>query len=141
MRISVITPWLDHAELMEDYEATVAAPGVEVVVVDNGSTPEKAAALDAMVLRLGGRCLRNGTNRWFAAANNQGFAAPRGDVVVFLNTASADGVGARPQGPKYVVQDAPVGRGLSAQFGHPLLQDPREGRFGARPDVRSPCTT
>jgi glycosyltransferase involved in cell wall biosynthesis len=87
MLIAIVTPWLDHPEFAADYEAAVGgmACGVQVVVVDNGSTAENAAVLRAMVGRLGGVYVRNDSNRWFAAANNQGLAAATGEVVVFLN--------------------------------------------------------
>jgi Tfp pilus assembly protein PilF len=83
--ISIITPWLDHPEFIADYERAIAAPGVEAVIVDNGSSDANAALLKQMVERTGGRYLRNEENRWFAAANNQGMAAASGEVLVFLN--------------------------------------------------------
>jgi GT2 family glycosyltransferase len=61
-------------------------PRMEVIVVDNASsdgTPgylREAAARDSRV-----RTIFNAENRGFAAANNQGIAASRGEVVVLLN--------------------------------------------------------
>lgn len=83
--ISIITPWLDHPEFIADYERAVFAPGIEVIIVDNGSASAPAAAILEMVGRLGGKYLRNEENRWFSAANNQGLAAATGRIVLFMN--------------------------------------------------------
>jgi tetratricopeptide (TPR) repeat protein len=83
--ISIITPWLDHTHFIEDYERAVRAPGVEVIVVDNGSAELHAAALRQMIERVGGKYLRNEENHWFSAANNQGLALATGGMVIFLN--------------------------------------------------------
>src|SRR5437588_12739747 len=83
--ISIITPWLDHTHFIEDYERAVRAPGVEVIVVDNGSSESHAAALRQMIDRLGGKYLRNEENRWFSAADNQGLEVASGAIVMFLN--------------------------------------------------------
>lgn len=90
--ISVITPWLDHPELIADYESAVH--GAQVVIVDNGSQPAVAAQLDALAERLGNgsRVLHNPTNDKFAKANNQAFPHATGDIIVFLNNdVSANG--------------------------------------------------
>jgi tetratricopeptide (TPR) repeat protein len=90
--ISIITPWLDHTHFIDDYERAVRAPGVEVIIVDNGSSESHASALRQMIERLGGKYLRNEENRWFAAANNQGLAVAGGAIVTFLNNdIAADG--------------------------------------------------
>lgn len=81
--ISVVTPWLGHPELIADYENAVT--GADVVIVDNGSEPDDAAQLLDMISRIGGTYIRNESNTWFAAANNQGLRAAQGDVVLFLN--------------------------------------------------------
>jgi tetratricopeptide (TPR) repeat protein len=83
--ISIITPWLDHPEFIADFERVVRGHGVEVIVVDNGSAASNAALLSEMTSRLNGRYIRNDTNRWFSAANNQGLAASTGGIIVFLN--------------------------------------------------------
>ena len=83
--ISIITPWLDHPEFIEDYEKAVRDPAVEVIAVDNGSSADAAAQISAMVQRLGGKYIRNEENHWFAAANNQGLAVARGAIVLFMN--------------------------------------------------------
>ncbi|HEX5243368.1 MAG TPA: tetratricopeptide repeat protein [Tepidisphaeraceae bacterium] len=83
--ISVITPWLDRPEFIEDYGRAVCADGIEVITIDNGSAKENANALESMTRRLGGKYIRNEENRWFSAANNQGLAQSTGHIVIFLN--------------------------------------------------------
>ncbi len=61
-------------------------PRLDVIVIDNASsdgTPEYLAAVAAGDVRV--RCVYNLENRGFAAANNQGIALSKGDVVVLLN--------------------------------------------------------
>jgi N-acetylglucosaminyl-diphospho-decaprenol L-rhamnosyltransferase len=55
----------------------------EVVVVDNGSSDDSATGLSLRQGRL--RLIRNGTNRGFAAACNQGAAGLDADLILFLN--------------------------------------------------------
>ncbi|HTK34370.1 MAG TPA: glycosyltransferase family 2 protein [Caulobacteraceae bacterium] len=58
----------------------------ELVVVDNGSTPEEAAALDAAAARDGRvQVLRGQGNVGFARGANLGASAARGSLLVFLN--------------------------------------------------------
>lgn len=83
--VSIITPWLDHPQFIEDYERAVSAPGVQTIIIDNGSSSANAALLHDMVNRLRGTYLRNEENRWFSAANNQGLRAAEGRIVLFLN--------------------------------------------------------
>lgn len=66
--------------------ANTESPSFEVIVVDNGSTDgtleylRELARCDPRV-----RVAINGENRGFAAANNQGLALARGDILVLLN--------------------------------------------------------
>src|SRR5258708_6109180 len=83
--LSIVTPWLDHPEFIEDYENAVRAVDVEVIVIDNGSSTTNAALIHAMTDRLGGKYIRNEENRWFSAANNQGLAASTAPIILFLN--------------------------------------------------------
>lgn len=83
MRVSIVTAWKDHPELIDDYR-TVAA-GAEVIIVDNASQPDNAEKLKALVAELGGRYIRNEENKWFAYANNQGFEVATGGLILFLN--------------------------------------------------------
>src|SRR5689334_19308388 len=53
----------------------------EVIVVDNGSTDASADLAESF----GALVIRNGQNRGFCAANNQGIAAARGDLIALLN--------------------------------------------------------
>src|SRR5437764_11680548 len=84
-QVSIITPWLDHPEFIEDYERAMQGGGVEVIIIDNASASANALLLQQMVQRLGGKYVRNEENRWFSAANNQGLAAASGDIILFLN--------------------------------------------------------
>src|SRR6185437_8934475 len=112
MLISVITPWLDHPELIADYEQVLCAPDVEVIVVDNGSTSENAARISDMVGRLRGKYIRNAQNQWFAAANNQGIAASTGELLLFLNNDIAAEPGWLDAVRRDVLPNALVGPGL-----------------------------
>lgn len=85
MKISIVTPWLNQPQLIPAYEAAVA--GAEVIVVDQASDTETAAALDAMCERLGNgsRVIHSVVNLRFAAGNNAGLAVATGEIVCFLN--------------------------------------------------------
>jgi GT2 family glycosyltransferase/tetratricopeptide (TPR) repeat protein len=87
-------------------------PGDQVVVVDNGSTDDTAAAIT--------RCawvdiLSNKENQGFARACNQGAVVARGDVIVFLNN------------------DTVVSEGWLDELVAPLA-DPEVGAVGPRSD-------
>lgn len=86
--VSVVTPWLDHPELIPDYEETVRSAD-EVVIVDNGSEPEESAAIVRMLQRLGypakHRYLHLHENAWFSGPVNRGIGATSGDIVIALN--------------------------------------------------------
>jgi cephalosporin hydroxylase len=83
--ISIITPWRNNADtLLVDYAAAVQ--GAQVVIVDNSSDAETAAALKDVEAVEGNVYIRNEKNAGFAAANNQGYAAAAGDIVLFLNS-------------------------------------------------------
>ena len=121
MTISIVTPWLGHIELAPAYEAAVT--GAQVVIVDNASDPETAAALDAMVERLsnGSVVLHNETNRYFTAANNQGYdiavtemEAATDDVVMFVNSDIVAAEGWLEQVEREVVDGALYGPSVLA---------------------------
>jgi cephalosporin hydroxylase len=84
--ISIITPW--HGEtgpaLLPDYFQAVQ--GAHVVTVDNACPHVTAGALVEMTAHMGGEYIRNEANAGFAAANNQGYAAAKGDIIIFLNS-------------------------------------------------------
>jgi len=61
-------------------------PDDELIIVDNGSTDGTAEFLrDLSQLTPSIRLALNSTNRGFAAANNQGLAMARGEVLILLN--------------------------------------------------------
>ena len=83
---SVVVPTYDDSELTTACVGSLlaAAGDVEVIVWDNGSSAEVAAAL----AKLGGdrvRVHRSPENHGFALGNNLALAHATGDVVVFLN--------------------------------------------------------
>ena len=66
--------------------ASTDHPNYEVVVVDNGSSPEALAHLRAVAAAQPHvRLVENGENRGFPAATNQGLREARGDTLVLLN--------------------------------------------------------
>ena len=80
MRVSIVTPWYNHDELLGSYLTTVTGAD-EVILVDNGSDERIARQLEAHA----DVYLRRGREGWFAPACNEGLAASTGDIVVFLN--------------------------------------------------------
>ena len=85
-RTSVIVPTYDDSELTTAcVESLLAADGdVEVVVWDNGSSPEVAAALETLAADKV-QVHHSPENHGFALGNNLALAHATGDVVVFLN--------------------------------------------------------
>lgn len=80
MRVSIVTPWYNHDELLGSY-LNVVTGADEVILVDNGSEEAVARQLEAHA----DIYLRRGREGWFAPACNEGLAASSGDIVVFLN--------------------------------------------------------
>lgn len=80
---SIITPWLNHPELIRDYEQAVK--GAQVIIIDNGSDKASANAICEMVDRLNGIYIHNAANQGYAAANNQGLEAATREITIFLN--------------------------------------------------------
>jgi GT2 family glycosyltransferase len=87
----VIVTYNSAAEIGACLEAAIPS-GAEIVVVDNASTDGTAAE----IARRGVRLIANSTNRGFAAAVNQGFAALNCPYILLLNpdTALETGLGA-----------------------------------------------
>jgi len=81
----VIVNWNGLRFLPECWAALRAQtyPAVEVIVVDNGSTDGSLAWLAEQVPAP--QVIRNGFNRGFAAANNQGIRQAQGQYVALLN--------------------------------------------------------
>jgi len=92
----VVINWNGREYLRACLESLARQTGVdfEVIVVDNGSqdgSPEMVEHQFGARADLRVRLIRNSENRGFCAANNQGFAAARGDFVGLLNSdAEAD---------------------------------------------------
>jgi GT2 family glycosyltransferase len=83
--ISVVVVNWNRRELLRACLASLARQtGVtfETIVVDNGSSDGSA---DLAEREFAVRVIRNGENRGFCAANNQGIAAARGEFVALLN--------------------------------------------------------
>ena len=84
----IIVNWNSRAQLRRCLESIAAADrrGLEVrrvAVVDNASSDHSADGLDDMPLPLA--CIRNATNRGFAAASNQGALGSTANYLLFLN--------------------------------------------------------
>jgi len=73
---AVVVSYHPDADVLANL-ATLRPQVQEIVVVDNGSTPEELAALEAGVLPLGCAILRNPANLGIAKALNQGVAWAR----------------------------------------------------------------
>ena len=83
--VSVIVVTWNNLDLtricIESLQRNAGWPGWELIVVDNASTDGTRAYLqDAQ-----GAVILNEENRGFAAANNQGLAAARGERIILLN--------------------------------------------------------
>jgi hypothetical protein len=89
--ISVVIVNWNRKELLRACLTSLAAQrnvSFETIVVDNGSGDGSA---DLAEHDFGARVIRNGENRGFCAANNQGIAAARGSFIALLNNdAEAD---------------------------------------------------
>jgi GT2 family glycosyltransferase len=94
--ISIVVVTWNRRELLQACLAALARqthPRFEVVVVDNGSTDGSADMVRdlARSYPVPLRLIANASNRGFCAANNQGFAASRAELVALLNNdAEAD---------------------------------------------------
>lgn len=95
-KISVIVVNWNRRKLLEACLESLARQthaSFEVMVVDNGSADGSAEAVEAMAANFPVplRLIRNQENRGFCAANNQGIAGTRGELVALLNNdAEAD---------------------------------------------------
>src|SRR5689334_1660341 len=101
-RISVIIPALNEeagiASIVERVLAQhtalrgVGVPGLEVIVVDDGSHDQTAAVVERVAESANGgatvRLVRHGVNRGYGAALKTGLAMAQGDLIAFLD---ADG--------------------------------------------------
>lgn len=99
VKVSVITPvWnksdLTNKFLFQNWQLYRERPGVEFVIIDNGSTDNTAQILQgwqAMMATTGHlvagqlHVITNEDNRGFGPANNQGVTVARGEVLVFIS--------------------------------------------------------
>lgn len=89
-RVSIVIATRDRAVLLErcvrSIRETTTAQGIEIVLVDNGSTEPAAVALLARLGLQPGiiRLCRPGAFNW-SALNNAGVAAASGEIVVLMN--------------------------------------------------------
>ena len=88
--ISVVVVTWNRRELLQACLASLSRqthPSYEVVVVDNGSTDGSVEMVRALALSypVPLRLIANPSNLGFCAANNQGFAASRSEMVALLN--------------------------------------------------------
>jgi N-acetylglucosaminyl-diphospho-decaprenol L-rhamnosyltransferase len=85
----IIVNWNAGGQLLECLNSfkAVAKDEVEVnsIVVDNASTDGSLKLLDGLLGDFPLKIIRNGENRGFAAACNQGAAGSRADFLLFLN--------------------------------------------------------
>jgi len=85
--VSVVIPTYNSAHFLREAIASVDAqqwPGLEIIVVDDGSTDETEAVVNALSRRGDVRFLRQ-ENAGAASARNLGIAAASGDWVAFLD--------------------------------------------------------
>jgi glycosyltransferase involved in cell wall biosynthesis len=88
--VSVVIPYYNGARFISDALASVIAqtlPALEIVVVDDGSRPEEAEALDTAAGAAGAICrvIHLPRNRGVSVARNVGIARAKGTYVAFLD--------------------------------------------------------
>jgi GT2 family glycosyltransferase len=96
-RVSVVIPTHDGGPLVSACLRALMRntpwPGLEIIVVDNGSHDATRLLLSTHAQRDGVSVLMNATNKGFAIATNQGLRRATGDFVVLLNDDTAVGPG------------------------------------------------
>lgn len=106
-RLSVIIPNWNGEDLLPGCLDPLAGSGFEVIVVDNGS---KDGSLELLRTRYPWvLVIANEDNRGTAVANNQGFAAARGDYYLLLNSDTVPDVAALHQGVAFLDEHPRVG--------------------------------
>lgn len=83
-KISIISPWHEHAELLPGYADCVDGAD-EVIIIDNGSSEAVVLELRKYAQERGWKLVEVGHNQGFSETNNQGLALATGDIVVFMN--------------------------------------------------------
>lgn len=96
-RVSIVIPTHDGGPLVSACLRALLRntpwPGVEIIVVDNGSHDATRLLLSTHAQRDGVAVLLNATNKGFAVATNQGLRHAAGEFVVLLNDDTAVGPG------------------------------------------------
>jgi len=148
--VSILIPFRDEPRLLrtcvDSITATTRSEDVELVLIDNGtSDPETLTLVERLDARADVRVLRDARPFNWAALNNAGARAARGDVLVFLNNdieahrpdwlpalcaqalrPDVGAVGARLLYPDRRVQHCGLVVGLTGAAGHPLAGLPED---------------
>jgi GT2 family glycosyltransferase len=78
----VIVTWNSASDIRDCLDSMSSSGNLEVIVVDNASTDSTAAILQTY---RGIKVIRNGSNRGYAHANNQGILQASGEYILLLN--------------------------------------------------------
>ncbi len=148
--VSILIPFRDEPRLLrtcvDSITATTRSEDVELVLIDNGtSDPETLTLVERLDARADVRVLRDARPFNWAALNNAGARAARGDILVFLNNdieahrpdwlpalctqalrPDVGAVGARLLYPDRRVQHCGLVVGLTGAAGHPLAGLPED---------------
>ena len=129
-RVSVVIPAFDRERYLPEAIASVQAqrlPGVEIVVVDDGSSDATAAAAVGFADVV---CLRR-PHAGAAAARNAGVAAARGELLAFLDSDDLWTPGALRTLTAVLDErrDVDLGFGLVEEFVSPELGEEEGGRL------------
>lgn len=129
--VSVVVPCYNAAPYLAEALASIAAqgvPGVEVIVVDDGSTDGSAA-----VAERGGHAVRvvRQANQGISAARNRGLALARAPLVAFLDADDVWTPGSLSARLDMLERDAELGcaAGLVEQFVSPDVPDAERARL------------
>ncbi len=84
--ISIVVPWWDHTELLNNWNNNLTYLGnCEIIFVDNGSQLQGKLKLEEFCKQHEIQLIRNQENRGFSAANNQGLEVATGEYILYLN--------------------------------------------------------
>ena len=96
-RVTIVIPVLERSAGLEhtlrSLRETGPAAGPAVIVVDDGSGPDEAAAIAAAAKRFGARLVRREVTGGPAAARNTGWRAASTDLIAFLDADCVAGPG------------------------------------------------
>jgi len=90
MKVSVITPVWNRADLTfnflnQNLHYLGDKPGVEWIIIDNGSVDGTPGVLKAFEKKVNVKLIQNDVNIGFGAANNQAAKVAKGDILIFIN--------------------------------------------------------